>query len=179
MSSWSREVTFLVYNLPSTELESATLAKVRSVISKTAEYALRAVIALAAADRPPLISADELAKKTQVPRRYLTRVLQDLAGAGLVASRSGPGGGYEFRRNPSETTILDVINAVSPLERLRRCPLNLESHTSLCPLHAELDRAYEATEKAFAAVTLSQLLNSTSPINPLCNHKKDDTKLRN
>ena len=35
-------------------------------------------------------------------------------------------------------------------------------------LHAELDRAYEATENAFAAVTMKQLLESTSPIVPLC-----------
>jgi DNA-binding IscR family transcriptional regulator len=65
-------------------------------------------------------------------------------------------------------TILDVVNAVAPVERIRHCPLGLPSHTSLCPLHKELDRAYEATEAAFARVTLGQLLQSTTNIIPLC-----------
>lgn len=137
------------------------------MISKTAEYALRAVTCLAAGGEKAL-SADTLADRTKVPRRYLTRVMQDLSAAGLVASRSGPGGGYEMKRETGELTILDVINAVSALERIRSCPLGLTSHTSLCPLHAELDRAYAATEAAFAAVTIKQLLDSTQSIIPLC-----------
>ncbi|MBA2114172.1 RrF2 family transcriptional regulator [Bremerella alba] len=136
------------------------------MISKTAEYALRAVACLAAEGEPA--SADLLAEKTKVPRRYLHRVLQDLAAAGLLTSRRGPGGGYEIIRNVDEITILDVVNAVSPLERIRECPLGLVSHTELCPLHAELDKAYAATEEAFRNVTIKQLLESTSPIIPLC-----------
>lgn len=141
------------------------------MISKTAEYALRAVACLAGpVDHPA--SADVLAERTRVPRRYLHRVLQDLAGVGLVRSRSGPGGGYELNRDPAEITILDVVNAVSPLERIRECPLGLASHTALCPLHAELDRAYAATEAAFSRVTIEQLLNSTSSVVPLCDVRK-------
>jgi Rrf2 family protein len=137
------------------------------VISKTAEYALRAIACLAA-DAETAQSADVLAEKTKVPRRYLTRVMQDLAASEVVTSRSGPGGGYVLAQSPAELTILDIVNAVSPLERIRSCPLGLETHTALCPLHAELDRAYAATEEAFRAVTIQQLLESTSPIIPLC-----------
>jgi Rrf2 family nitric oxide-sensitive transcriptional repressor len=61
-----------------------------------------------------------------------------------------------------------VVNAVSPLERIRQCPLGLKSHTSLCPLHKELDRAYAATEKAFAGVTLEQLRKSSGNVAALC-----------
>lgn len=137
------------------------------MISKTAEYALRAAMCMAAEGGKP-VSADVLAEMTKVPRRYLTRVLQDLASSGLVGSRSGPGGGYVLAKSTDELTILEVINAVSPLERINSCPLGIGSHTSLCPLHAELDRAYAATETAFRAVTLQQLLESTNPVVPLC-----------
>jgi Rrf2 family transcriptional regulator, nitric oxide-sensitive transcriptional repressor len=136
------------------------------MLSKTAEYALRAITCMAG-QLGRSISADDLAEATQVPRRYLNRVLQDLAASGLVGSRSGPGGGYELALDPSEITILDIVNAVSPLERIKSCPLGLKSHKKLCPLHAELDRAYAATEAAFANVTVQQLLESSSPIIPL------------
>jgi len=136
------------------------------MISMTAEYALRAVTCLAADTGSPA-SADVLAEKTKVPRRYLTRVLQDLTSMGLLASRSGPGGGYLLAHATDDVTILDVINAVAAVERITSCPLGLKSHTSLCPLHAELDKAFAATEAAFAAVTIRELLESTNPIVPL------------
>ena len=137
------------------------------MISKTAEYALRAVACMGGAHGNP-VSADELAKQTQVPRRYLTRVLQDLCAAGLAQSRPGPGGGYELTQPTGELTILDVINTVDPIQRIKRCPLGLKTHKELCPLHAELDKAYAATERAFASVTIEALINSASPIVPLC-----------
>ncbi len=137
------------------------------MISKTAEYALRAVASLGGHTEGP-VSADALFGLTKVPRRYLTRVLQDLCSAGLVRSRPGPGGGYELVGSIADITILDVVNTVAPIERIKSCPLGIESHTCLCPLHAELDKAYEATEKAFERVTIEQLLQSTSPVVPLC-----------
>jgi len=137
------------------------------MLSKTAEYALRAMICLASLPQHPK-SADVLAQQTKVPRSYLHRVLQDLAAAGLVQSRPGPGGGYELARAADEVTILDVVNAVAPIERIKKCPLGLTSHTELCPLHQQLDQAYAATEAAFRSVTLKSLLESTSPIIPLC-----------
>ena len=137
------------------------------MLSKTAEYALRAVTCLASRAGSS-VSADELATWTKVPRRYLTRVLQDLAAAGIVRSRPGPGGGYELCVTAEELTILSVVNTVAPIERIRACPLGLKSHTSLCPLHAALDQAYAATEQAFAGTTIAELMASTRAVTPLC-----------
>lgn len=109
-----------------------------------------------------------MAELTKVPRRYLARVLQDLAAAGIVRSRPGPGGGYELCKATHKITILHVVNTVAPIERIRSCPLGLKTHKSLCPLHAELDKAYAATEKAFASVRIKDLVESANPITPLC-----------
>ncbi len=137
------------------------------MLSKTAEYALRAVACLGTRNDEP-ISANELAELTKVPRRYLTRVLQDLASNGMVHSRPGPGGGYELCQGSEHLTILDVINTVDPIQRIKKCPLGIKSHTGLCPLHAELDRTYAATEKAFGSVTIKQLVDSAGEFIPLC-----------
>ena len=137
------------------------------MLSKTAEYALRAAVCLGR-DATQTNSADQLAEVTKVPRRYLHKVLQDLVKAKLVRSQSGPCGGYTLARSPEKMTILDVVSAVAPLERIRHCPLGLPSHKRLCPLHAELDRVYAATEAALSNVTIAQLLRSTSSIVPLC-----------
>ena len=136
------------------------------MIPKTAEYALRAAVWLARDPQKPR-SANQLAEVTQVPRRYLNKVLQDLVRAGLVRSQPGPGGGYALDRLPEEIAILDVVNAVEPIGRIRHCPLGLRSHTSLCPLHQELDQAFAAVETAFARVTLAEILKPGG-ITPLC-----------
>jgi Rrf2 family protein len=137
------------------------------MLSKTAEYALRVTVWLAQSPQEPS-SADHLAEVTRVPRRYLHKVVQDLVRAGLVRSQPGPGGGYALARKPEQITILDVVNAVDPLERIRHCPLGLPSHTKLCPLHKELDRVYAHAEEALARVTLAKLVRSSSAIVPLC-----------
>lgn len=137
------------------------------MLSKTAEYALRAVVYMGGQPGQP-VSAGFLSEKTKTPRRYLHRVLQDLVTAGLVSSRSGPGGGYELALKTTNITILDVVNAVAPIERINACPLGLKSHTKLCPLHKELDKAYAATEAAFKRVTIRKLLESTNSVVPLC-----------
>jgi Rrf2 family protein len=136
------------------------------MLPKTAEYALRAAVWLGRTPNTPQ-SADQLAKAIRVPRRYLHKVLQDLVKAGLVRSQSGPGGGYALTRSPEEITILDTINAVGCIQRIRRCPLGLDSHSSLCPLHEELDKAYAAMEDAFSRVTVAQVLSRPSSIQPL------------
>jgi Rrf2 family protein len=137
------------------------------MLSKTAEYALRATVWLAR-NCDQTQSADQLAVRTKVPRRYLHKVLQDLVQAQLMRSQPGPGGGYCLGRQPNEITILDVVNAVAPLERIRHCPLGLPSHTKLCPLHQELDQVYASAEAALARVTIGDLVRSSSPIVPLC-----------
>ena len=137
------------------------------MLPRTAEYALRAVACLASHPDCPQ-SANALAEHTQVPRRYLHKVLQDLAQAELVQSRPGPGGGYSLMPSADEVSILDVVNAVAPLERIHHCPLGLPSHTKLCPVHRELDRAYAATEDAFRRVTIGELLASNDGAVPLC-----------
>ena len=137
------------------------------MLSKSAEYALRATVWMAR-DPARTSSADVLAQVTKVPRRYLHKVVQDLVHAGLVRSQPGPGGGYGLAKGPDDITILDVVNAVSPMERITHCPLGLESHTRLCPLHKELDDVYASAQAALGRVTLGAVMRSSSKIVPLC-----------
>jgi Rrf2 family protein len=137
------------------------------MLPKTAEYALRAVVWLAA-ENDGAQAADQIAAATRIPRRYLHRVLQALVRAGLVRSQSGPRGGYALERPAETMTLLDVVGAVGGVERIRACPLDLKAHTTLCPLHRELDNAYAAVEKAFGRVTIAQLVQQSGASAPMC-----------
>ncbi|HEY9793980.1 MAG TPA: Rrf2 family transcriptional regulator [Candidatus Obscuribacterales bacterium] len=137
------------------------------MISQTAEYALRAVVFLAK-NANTAYTTDQIAKVTQVPAPYLSKVLQPLIKARLVQSQRGLGGGFSLATPAGKITILQVINAVDPIERIETCPLGLEDHTStLCPLHKRLDDAIALIEEAFAKTTISELLQAPAD-NPLC-----------
>jgi Rrf2 family protein len=138
------------------------------VISQTVEYALRAVAYLAQ-QSPEGRTTEEIAEVTRVPRAYLSKVLQALVRGGVVHSQRGIGGGMTLTRLPSELTILEVVNAVDPIQRIRSCPLGLASHgVHLCPLHRRLDNALALVEEAFGRSTLAEILAEPSPSTPLC-----------
>ncbi len=137
-------------------------------ISQSAEYALRAVVWLAAHPERTL-STLAIAKGTRVPAGYLSKVLQGLARAGLVQSCSGRTGGFSLTRSPSDMSVLDIVNAVDPVRRIRTCPLGLTAHgQKLCALHARLDEAASSTELAFGCTTIAQLIDNERPAAALC-----------
>jgi Rrf2 family protein len=138
------------------------------MLSQTVEYALRAVVQLAYLS-PEASTTAELAKVTQVPPAYLAKVLQSLVKAGIVTSQRGIGGGVSLARDVRKLTILDIVNAVDPIKRIRTCPLDLATHgTKLCPLHRRLDAALAQVEQAFRNTTLAEVLADPGKIKPLC-----------
>jgi Rrf2 family protein len=138
------------------------------MISPTAEYALRAVVALGQQRGEPLTTS-KVAELTRVPSGYLAKVLQILGRAGLVVSRRGLGGGFVLSRPAAEITVLDVVNAVDPITRIETCPLNIPSHgANLCPLHHRLDTAIASVERSFAETSIEELLAEPGRSSPLC-----------
>jgi Rrf2 family protein len=145
------------------------------LLSQTVEYALRAVVTLANAEGRPMVTAD-IAKATEVPMGYLYKVLQQLGRNDLVQSQRGSKGGFTLRRNPQDLTLLEVINAVDPLKRIQRCPMDqVQEVDVLCALHKRIDDAMAALERAFAETTVEELLCDTDRPYPLCMALHDAT----
>ena len=138
------------------------------MFSQTVEYALRAVVHLADHSPSPR-TTEQVAAATLVPKAYLSKVLQALCHAKIVRSKRGLGGGMVLTKPPSRVTILQVVNAVEPIGRIRQCPLGLTTHgIRLCPLHKRLDKALATVEEAFRQTTLAEILADPSMSHPLC-----------
>jgi Rrf2 family transcriptional regulator, nitric oxide-sensitive transcriptional repressor len=138
------------------------------MFSQTVEYALRAVVYLAQ-EGPAPRSTEQVAAATRVRRAYLSKVLQNLVHKGIVHSQRGVGGGMTLARDPAALTILEVVNAVEPIRRIRECPLGLKAHgVRLCPLHRRLDNALAMVEEAFRSTTLAEVLAEPTSSKPLC-----------
>jgi Rrf2 family protein len=87
-------------------------------VSAKVDYALRAMLELAAADG--LVKGERVATAQAIPQRFLENILLDLRHAGLVASQRGVEGGYSLGRPAAEISVADVIRAVEgPLASVR------------------------------------------------------------
>ncbi len=138
------------------------------MISQTAEYALRAIVYLAM-NSGTAFTTQQISLTTKVPAAYLSKVLQSLVRAHLVQSQRGLGGGFVLTKPPEEISILAVLNAVDPIQRIRTCPLGLTAHgTTLCALHKRLDDATAIIEKTFADTTIAEILARPTASIPLC-----------
>jgi Rrf2 family protein len=88
-------------------------------ISARADYALRALLTLAASDGG-LVKGETLASAQDLPLRFLENILTDLRRSGLVSSRRGAEGGYQLARPADEIDVATVIRATDgPLAGVR------------------------------------------------------------
>lgn len=81
-------------------------------ITAKADYAVRAVCELAAADPATPVKGETLAKAQGIPLNFLENILRELRRAGIVHAQRGPEGGYRLARKPTEVTVADIIRAV-------------------------------------------------------------------
>jgi Rrf2 family protein len=78
-------------------------------LSMKTDYALRVLFTLVENhDRGP-IPIRELARRNDVPKRFLEHIMLDLKEQGWVRSVPGSRGGYTLARHPSDITLGEVV----------------------------------------------------------------------
>ncbi|MEU0315314.1 Rrf2 family transcriptional regulator [Nocardioides sp. NPDC006273] len=81
-------------------------------VSAKSDYALRALIEMAAREDGKAVSAEELGRAQDIPHGFLQAILADLRKAGVVISQRGQSGGWRLARKASDVSVADVIRAV-------------------------------------------------------------------
>ncbi|RLP89454.1 Rrf2 family transcriptional regulator [Micromonospora sp. BL4] len=133
-------------------------------VSARSDYALRAMLAVAAAEPDggggDLVKAASLAEVQEIPLSFLQGILLDLRRAGLLLSHRGTEGGYALTRAPDEITVGDVLRAVGgSLTTVRGLPAERAGYHGVA---AGLTDVWLAVHGAIATVvdrtTLADLL---------------------
>jgi len=94
------------------------------MLSRTADYAVRAAVLLARHHGERLVGADEIASVVGAPRNYMAKTLNALVRRGVLTSMRGPGGGFALAVSPdalSVATVIDVFADTRPV--VARCLL--------------------------------------------------------
>ncbi|MFV0337939.1 MAG: RrF2 family transcriptional regulator [Chthoniobacterales bacterium] len=120
-------------------------------LSKKSEYALRAMLAIS---RSPgsLCTIPKISRAEGIPAKFLEQILLTLRQKGLLESKRGAGGGYFTQRPPSQTTILEIIEAIEgPFE-------TGENDTSTSGVDLFLQELYKNIREILADNTMDDLL---------------------
>lgn len=135
------------------------LPLMRLELTRRGDYAVRAMLALAAEDEGIRLSSRRIAERMDIPPRFLPQVMHDLAEAGLVVAHEGRAGGYRLSRPAEAISLLDVVSAVERNGRLRSCVLRGGpcAADGTCAVHDVFISAWETITERLASATLAGL----------------------
>ncbi|HVW16878.1 MAG TPA: Rrf2 family transcriptional regulator [Solirubrobacteraceae bacterium] len=134
-------------------------------ISAKADYAVRAMIELAAAEPGRPTKGEAVARAQEIPLKFLENILSDLRHAGLVRSQRGADGGYWLAKEAAEVTVADIIRAVEgPLASVRgESPEHVPYAGSAEPLKQVWIAVRAALRSVVEKVTLADLAAGELP----------------
>lgn len=134
-------------------------------MSAKAEYAVRAMIQLAAGDGCSLVKTEDLAKAQGIPAQFLVDILSDLRTDRLVRSHRGRDGGYELARPATEISIADVLRCIDgPLASVRDIGLGDLPYSGPTTALTDVWRALRASMRSVLEETsLADVASGTLP----------------
>lgn len=145
-------------------------------LTRAADYGVRVMVHLATLPEHQRALLPDLAEATEAPVSFLSKVLQALSRAQLIASRRGKSGGFSILPRGREASMYEVIEAIDGPIYLNVCLVSGKScaRKMSCPAHPIWVKAQRAmlevltqnpiSELASHAVPIQSPLNSTSQV---------------
>ncbi len=132
-------------------------------VSKLTDYAT-VVMTCLAESVDEVLSAQWLAERSRLEVPTVSKVLKQLAGAGLVDSWRGVNGGYRLARDPKAISVADIVTAMEGPIGMTECCAHSGScdHESHCGVRVNWQRISDAIRTALEGVTLADML-TTAP----------------
>jgi Rrf2 family protein len=134
-------------------------------ISAKVDYAMRALVELAASGNGAPVTAERLAEAQAIPQKFLQNILLELRRAGIVASHRGPEGGHVLARPADQITVADVIRAVDgPLGSVAgRAPEDMEYQGSTMRLRDTWVAVRASVRTVLEGITVADIAGDTLP----------------
>jgi len=129
-------------------------------ITRETDYAVRCLLHLS--EHPDrIIPAGVIVKTREIPKSFLSKIIQKLAKAGIIKSFRGANGGVRLARKPGKISLLDVIQSIEGDIGMNQCALdsracNLSSRCSVHPVWVDIRKK---TERILRSYKFDKLIN--------------------
>jgi Rrf2 family protein len=137
-------------------------------ITHQADYALRAIMYLAKLGPGQRVSTSLIAEQNNIPPSFLTKIVSQLAIAGLIHTSRGAHGGVWLARTPEEITLLEVLEAIDGSVNLNHCVADpgICTFSDTCVLHIFWQDACHSLVDRLRATNFGHLANKTGAALP-------------
>ncbi len=128
--------------------------------SKSAEYAIQAMIYLAEKNSPNPVMISEIATAYKIPQQFLAKIVQILVRHRLLTAIRGRNGGIKLGKPASQIYLHQVVQAVDgPPPEHEQCVIGLDycSDEQPCPLHSKWSVIREQIKEMLEAEDLEHL----------------------
>lgn len=135
------------------------------MISRTSEYAIRALAYLGTLEDRPWKLSREIASELGMPPPFLGKVLQTMAAVGIVESQRGRGGGFRLARPAHAVALIEIVEPIDHLGDRKMCVLGqkLCGDEHACPLHHAWKKTRETFLAALRKTTLADVERAEFP----------------
>ena len=130
------------------------------MISRSAEYGIQAMVALAKSQSRDFLSARDIAAETGISKEYMSSILRELGKARLVVGRKGLRGGFQLAREPGSIIMYEIVAVYDNMKLLERCVIRsgVCQPDDPCRVHKQWSQLRKAKERFLRETTLDRLL---------------------
>lgn len=132
-------------------------------LSKKVEYALLAMQFIVK-QKGKIVSAKEISENLNISYEFLSKTLQSLNKNGIINSIKGVNGGYSLIKDPKETSLTEIFNALDESKSIAKCIIEDENYfcerISDCSLKDPLEKIQKKIEDVFNQTSLFELTNT-------------------
>lgn len=135
-------------------------------LTRDGEYAVRAVLYLASQPEGRISLVNEISEAQDVPRSYLSKIMQHLTKSGLIRSRRGAKGGFSLARPAEEITLRETIEAIEGPINLNVCLIKKGecSRDEVCPVHPIWKEAQRKLFEILDSKTMADLVKDAEEL---------------
>ena len=109
------------------------------MLSQKCKYAIRSVLYLSIESdfEKGLTGGKDVSKALKIPLAFTSKILLELARAGLITSIKGPGGGFFLSKENRNFPIFKIVEVMGDIDYFTSCGLGLDECSELrpCPIH--------------------------------------------
>ncbi|HEX2983385.1 MAG TPA: Rrf2 family transcriptional regulator [Ignavibacteriales bacterium] len=133
------------------------------IFSKKCELGLQAVLFLSVQPSGKYFNAADISKELNVPKEFVSKILQILTSFGITGSRKGKMGGFYLAKPTSQIKLIDIVEAIDGLDVFNKCVLGFPgcSVSEPCPVHDKWGKLRAEAYKMLSEETLEQLSAQT------------------
>ena len=130
-------------------------------ITTRSRYSARALLEMARNPRSAPLAIRTIARRQEIPGKYLESLFKQLRIAGLVRSIRGAGGGYVLARSPQEVTLWAIVTAVEEKLSVAECVHDPSAchRSSVCATRDVWDQLERTVSSMLRSVSLANLIN--------------------